>query len=219
MNSIEKIIGYKFNNEKLLERALTHTSYAHEHGVDSYERLEYVGDALADFIVGEYLYQNFDVDAGLLSKYRAKLVSTETFANIIKSNRIDNYIRVGKSVKVVSDSIKADVFESILASVYFDGGINEARSIVERMLLVDKKHVAKHVADHIDYKTTLQETLQAMTPQRSFRFEILEEVGKNNQKIFTVALYVDDKKVAEATGKSHKECEQNCAKQYLSKAK
>lgn len=219
MSSIEKIIGYKFNNTKLLERALTHSSYAHEHGVDSYERLEYVGDALADFIVGEYLYQNFDVDAGLLSKYRAKLVSTENFANIIKSNHIDNYIRAGKSIKVVSDSIKADVFESILASVYFDGGINEARSLVWRLLLVDNEHVAKHIADHIDYKTTLQETLQAMTPQRSFRFEILEEIGKNSQKVFTVALYVDDKKVSEATGKSHKECEQNCAKQYLSRTK
>lgn len=215
MNNIEDIIGYKYGDRKLLDMALTHTSYAHEHNTISYERLEYVGDALADFIVGEYLYNNFDVDAGLLSKYRAKLVSTETFADIVKSHHIDDFIKTGKSMKVVSDSIKADIFESLLASVYFDGGMDEARAYLNRMLLTDKKSVSKYINDHIDYKTTLQETLQAMTPQKSFHFEIVEENGKNNEKVFTVALYVDDQKVAISTGKSHKVCQQNCAKQYL----
>lgn len=219
MSDIENIIGYKFHNPKLLEMALTHSSFAHEKGTQSYERLEYVGDALADFLVGEYLYQNFDVDAGLLSKYRAKLVSTETFAGVIKSNHLDKYIRSGKSVKSLSDSIKADVFESILASIYFDGGMQNARDFIERILLIDIEYVRSFIADHIDYKTTLQETLQAMTPQKSFCFKILKEDGKNNNKTFTVELYVDNKKVSISTGKSHKECEQNCARQYLDSLK
>lgn len=215
MSKIEEIIGYCFKDKLLLDTALTHASFAHEHGVESYERLEYIGDALADFIVGEYLYQNFDIDAGLLSKYRAKLVSTESFANVIKTNHIDDYIRTGKSIKVVSDSIKADVFESMLASIYFDGGMGSARDFLMRLLLIDIDFVNSFVAGHVDYKTTLQETLQAMTPQKAFHFEIENETGKNNEKSFIVGLYVDDKKVAEAMGKSHKECEQSCARQYL----
>lgn len=215
MSDVEKLIGYAFSDKTLLATALTHTSFAHEHNCESYERLEYVGDALADFVVGEYLFENFNVNAGLLSKYRAKLVSTETFADIIKKHHLDEFIRTGKSIKSLTDSIRADVFESIVASIYFDGGIDSARDFVKKFLLIDKEFVIGLIGTHIDYKTTLQETLQAMTPQKSFRFEVVDESGKDNNKMFDVALYIDGVKVSTATGKSHKQCEQDCAKKYL----
>lgn len=217
MNNLQQILGYDFKDKNLLKVALTHISFAHDNNCESYERLEYVGDALADFIVGEYLYKNFDLDAGELSKYRAKLVSTSTFASIIAQNQIDKYILTGKSVQKVSDSIRADIFESILASIYFDGGMDKAKAFVNRMLLKSKHCVLTFVKEHIDYKTTLQEKLQSYIPQKSMRFEVISQEGKDDDKNFTVALFVDNVRVASTTGKSHKMCEQECAKIALSK--
>ncbi len=217
MNNLQQILGYDFKDKNLLKVALTHISFAHDNNCESYERLEYVGDALADFIVGEYLYKNFDLDAGELSKYRAKLVSTSTFASIIAQNQIDKYILTGKSVQKVSDSIRADIFESILASIYFDGGMDKAKEFVNRMLLKSKHCVLTFVKEHIDYKTTLQEKLQSYIPQKSMRFEVISQEGKDDDKTFTVALFVDNVRVASTTGKSHKMCEQECAKIVLSK--
>ncbi len=217
MNNLQQILGYDFKDKNLLKVALTHISFAHDNNCESYERLEYVGDALADFIVGEYLYKNFDLNAGELSKYRAKLVSTSTFASIIAQNQIDKYILTGKSVQKVSDSIRADIFESILASIYFDGGMSKAKAFVNRMLLKSKDCVLTFVKKHIDYKTTLQEKLQSYIPQKSMRFEVISQEGKDDNKTFTVALFVDNVRVCSTTGKSHKMCEQECAKIALSK--
>lgn len=217
MNNLQQLIGYNYKDKSILKVALTHTSFAHENNCESYERLEYIGDALADFIVGEYLYKNFDLDAGELSKYRAKLVSTNTFASVIAQNHIDKYILTGKSMKKVSDSVKADIFESILASIYFDGGMENAKEYVNRMLLKSKEYVLTFVKEHIDYKTTLQEKLQSYSPQKTMYFEVVSQAGKDDNKTFTVALFVDDVKVASSSGKSHKMCEQECAKIALSK--
>ena len=143
MNNIEKIIGYHFKDENLLNMALTHSSYAHEHNMPCYERLEYLGDALVNFIVGEYLYSNFDLPAGQLTKYRACLVSTESFAKIIENLGLEQYILIGKSVQKISKSLLADIFESLLASIYLDGGKENADKLLEYMAMNGYRH---HVA-------------------------------------------------------------------------
>ena len=134
MNNVEKIIGYNFKNKQLLSMALTHSSYAHEQSTESYERLEYLGDSLVNFIVAEYLFANFQVSAGELSKYRASLVSTESFAGIVKSMGLEKYILIGKSVQKISDSVLADIFESVLAAIYLDGGRDKVYDFVLKFL-------------------------------------------------------------------------------------
>lgn len=217
MTKIEKIIGYEFKDKTLLEMALTHSSYAYEHNVSSYERLEYLGDALVNFIVGEYLFLHFDVPAGELSKYRASLVSTESFSKLVEASDLKKHILIGKSVQKISDSVLADIFESILASIYLDSGMKSASKFVNKFLLKDIESVKNTINLHIDYRTALQEKLQSYSPQKTMRWELEKEEKKGNTKIFTISLYVDGKKFATSIQDSHKKCEQECSKIALEK--
>lgn len=215
MNSIETLLGYEFKQKWLLTTALTHSSYAHEHNLESYERLEYLGDAIASFVVADFLYQNFGVEAGELTKYRAALVSTESFAQIVRSHHIDEHILAGKSIQYLPDSILADVFESVLAAIYLDGGMSCAKSFLHNFLLDDIVSADDIYAKHVDYRTRLQEVLQSFTPQKTFSFVLDKQEGGDDQKIFTMSLYIDDKKMATATGSTHKMCQQKCSKVAL----
>lgn len=219
MNNVEKIIGYNFNNTQYLKTALTHSSYAHEHNSESYERLEYLGDSLANFIVAEYLFSNFSVSAGELSKYRASLVSTESFASLVKKMGLEKHILIGKSVQKISDSVLADVFESVLAGIYLDGGWESAYDFVVKFLLKNKSNVEKLINQHIDYRTALQEKLQSYTPQKTMEWTVEREEKLGNVKIFTISLLIDGKRYATATCDTHKKCEQECSKIALKKLK
>ena len=219
MNNVEKIIGYNFKNKQLLSMALTHSSYAHEHSTESYERLEYLGDSLVNFIVAEYLFANFQVSAGELSKYRASLVSTESFAGVVKSIGLEKYILIGKSVQKISDSVLADIFESVLAAIYLDGGRDNVYDFVLKFLLKNKSNVQKIVSSHIDYRTTLQEKLQSYIPQKTMEWVLEKEEKVGNEKHFTISLLIDGKKYATATCDTHKKCEQECSKIALKKLK
>ena len=217
MNNIEKIIGYHFKDENLLNMALTHSSYAHEHNMPCYERLEYLGDALVNFIVGEYLYSNFDLPAGQLTKYRACLVSTESFAKIIENLGLEQYILIGKSVQKISKSLLADIFESLLASIYLDGGKENADKFVQTKLLKSKENVLNIINLNMDYRTLLQEKLQAATPQKTMRWVLEKEEKVVNRKMFTISLYIDGEKIATSTQDTHKKCQQFCSKIVLEK--
>lgn len=219
MNNIEKIIGYEYKDKGLLESALTHSSYAHEYGTLSYERLEYLGDSLVNFIVAEYFYRHFNVEAGEMSKFRACLVSTDNLANIVKNSGLKQYIRIGKSVQKISQSVLADIFESILASIYLDGGIMHACRFVDRFLLINKENVENTIVSHTDYRTTLQEKLQSYTPQKSMEWVLEKEDKVDNKKMFTISLLIDGKKYATAVSDTHKKCEQECSKIALEKLK
>ena len=219
MNKVEEIIKYRFKDQDLLKKALTHSSYAYENSTTSYERLEYLGDALVNFIVGEYLFKNFEVPAGELSKLRARLVSTETFAGIIEEMNLKQYILIGKSVQKISNSVLADIFESLLASIYLDGGKEKADKFVYNFLLKDKEFVGNLIDLHFDYRTTLQERLQAYNPQKSMSWNLEKEEKVDNKKIFTISLYIDGEKYATSTNDTHKKCEQECSKIALAKLK
>ena len=124
MNVKNLELGYEFKDISLLETAFTHLSYSNEHGVDSYERLEYLGDSVLQLVVSEYLYHNFpQLTSGELSKYRSHLVSTKNLSSITKKLHFDKYIKLGKALNSVSDALMADLFESVLASIYLDGGM------------------------------------------------------------------------------------------------
>ncbi len=210
-NKLYQIVGHTFSNRDLITEALTHLSYANEHNTTSYERLEYLGDALLDFVVAEYLYAHYDVQAGELSKYRAKLVNAQILGGIVINSGLSKYVLTGKSVQKVSHNIYADVFESVLASIYLDGG--DYRKFVNDMLLVNNEHVQSIIEEVVDYKTKFQEMMQSAHVE--YHYQVVSKTGADNNTLFTVDLYVAGKVVASASARSIKLAEARCAQLAL----
>ncbi len=188
---LETIIGYEYKDKNLLKTALTHSSFANEHECESYERLEYLGDSLVNFIVGEYLFTNFNVGAGDLSKFRAKLVSTDKLSDVISKLNIKFFIVMGNSMKEPSNNVLADIYESILASIYLDSNMTECKKFVNRTLLESKDNVEKIIYNETDYKTHLQEFVQSLPGQKlSINFKVVNEEKLDGVSRFTVELYI-----------------------------
>ena len=132
-DKIEKIIGYKFQNRKLLNTAFVHSSYANEHKVECNERLEYLGDAVLEFIITDKLYSLFNLGEGQLTKYRASLVNEDTLSFIVSELNLDSFLLKGKGEKkngIDSKAIKCDLFEAIVGAIYLDSGIEFAKQFV-----------------------------------------------------------------------------------------
>lgn len=211
MKKINEILKHNFKDESLLKTALTHSSKTADTGEVNYERLEYLGDAILGAVVAKYLYTNFNIDAGNLSKYRAKLVNANVLASVIKELGIDEFICVGKSVKNLSENICADVYESLLAGIYLDGG--DYVQYVQNTLLKSKQHVLDILDSARDYKTELQEELSKK--HSTFEYKIVSKHGEGADSIFEVALIIDDVEKSRATAKSIRLAEQTCAKMIL----
>ena len=212
---IEEKLRYKFNSTNLLEQAFTHASYAYEHGVIDYERLEFLGDSLLEAITSKFLYDNFDkYKEGKLSKIRAQLVSEDSLYRVIKELGLDRYILVGGSIdsKNISKSIVADIFESIVAAIYLDSGFDNAQKFVYDNLIISTSHVDDVVYQMQDYKTMLQERLQALGKHVEY---VAMDESKDGRPQFRVEAYIDGKKTTEAVGKSKKSAEKLCAKNIL----
>lgn len=216
MNKIESILGYVFANKELLNLALTHSSFANENYCSSNDRLEFLGDAVIELVVSDYIFANFpDLNSGLLTKLRASLVSTKNFNELTMSLGLQDYILKSKSLPNLSDKTKADLFESIIGAVYLDGGLNEAKKLIEKFVIVDKNNIDNHIKNCIDYKSKLQEEMQkSATP---FEYVLINECGQAHDKTFEVELLIDGKVVAKSTGKSIHLAQENCAKMYFEK--
>lgn len=216
MNNLEKLeslIGYNFKDKKILNNALTHISFANENNVESYERLEFLGDAIIEMVVSEYIYHNLTVDAGTLTKLRASLVSTENLYKISNGLNLSKYANVGNSLKVLSKKNTADLFESLVASIYLDGGLERAKNLIYKFIIVDDNNIQSHIKNCIDYKTKLQELMQSKS--QDFRYELLSSSGLDHAKIFEVGLFVDGKMVSKGEGSSKQKAEEVSAEKYL----
>lgn len=212
---LKNVLGYEFKDESLLEVALTHVSYSKEFGGESYERLEYLGDAVLEAIVSDNLYKNYSLAVGNLSKLRASLVSTENLCKIAEKLMLTKYLKKSKSLTKISAKNTADLFESVLGAVYLDGGIIEAKNIVDRFVIIDKANLDMHLELSEDSKTSLQELMQAKKLQ--FEYVLLSSSGLDHEKIFEVGLCVDGKMVETASGSSIRSAEEGCAKAFLTK--
>lgn len=185
MTRLQKRLGYRFENTDLLERALTHRSA----GAGNNERLEFLGDALLGFEVADSLYHREpDASEGQLSRMRAHLVKRETLAELARELELGDLLRLGpgelRSGGQSRDSILADAVEAIIAAVYLDGGIDEARSLIRRLLGRRLAHPAAE-AQRKDAKTRLQEHLQALgrpLPQ----YEVISISGEPHAQRFRV---------------------------------
>lgn len=209
-------LGYEFKDFSLLETAFTHLSFAHDNNTESYERMEYLGDSVLQLIVSEYLYENFkELDSGELSKYRAHLVSTKNLSGITKSLHFDYYIKIGKALNSVSDALMADLFESVLAGIYLDGGMTQAKQFVMTNVIKNKENVQMVVDRDKDYKTELQELLQARNPKPKLEYVLISSEMKDKKQYFTMALQIDDKVIGEVSENSKRECERLLSKMAL----
>ena len=217
-SELEKKIEYKFKDISHLETAFTHKSYANELMVnrrDSYERYEFLGDAILEYIVSDYLFTEYkDMSEGDLTKLRASLVCEFTLSKISRDLKLGTYGYFSKGEKQTGgnrDSILCDFFESLLGAIYLDGGLNDAANFIHRFLLTDIEHKQLFY----DSKTKLQEYAQKNSTLVTYN--LIEETGPEHNKTFHVNVMVGDKVLAYGEGHSRKTAEQTAAFNALKK--
>jgi len=213
-----KKLNIPYKNEKLYERALTHTSYANENKVESYERLEYLGDAVLELVISEYLYKNTEYGEGKMTKVRSNYVCEN--ANYEYSTRLglNNYLKLGHGESErggkYRKAIVADIFESFIGAMYLDLGFEEVKRFIYKNVipLIEDKSV-----DFFDdYKSVLQELVQ--TDKKSLEYIIIDEQGPAHDKTFTIEVKIDNIVYGTGTAHSKKEAEQIAAHDALKKA-
>ncbi len=212
IESLEKRLGYEFEDKKLIIEALTHKSYKQPY---DNERLEFLGDAVLDLVVGEYLYKKFrDSDEGKLSKIRASLVNEIGFDKLARALHLGDYILLSlaeeKNGGREKSSLLSNAFEAIMGAIYLEGGLGIVENIAIRLIEENHKEISLSSLFR-DYKTTLQELTQArfgITPE----YKVIASRGPDHKKEFEVAAYIEGKEYARATGKSKKIAQQEAAK-------
>lgn len=213
MSKLEDVLGYEFQQPELLERALTHSSYANEHHYESYERLEFLGDSILGMVVAEYLYrQSPSLPEGQLTKNRAALVREENLVLVSKRFGLETEIKVGRGeIKEIKPSMLADVVEAVLAAVYLDGGIAPAKRIINDFILTQPLSQELVMSD---YKTALQEFLQR-NPTCEIKYELIRSEGPDHLKVFYMQVTNHGEVLGTGTGKNKKEAQQQAAKMAM----
>ena len=207
MNNIFKRYGIKIKNEKLLTEALTHSSYSNEHNTSSYERLEYLGDAVLEIVCSDYLYKNKDLHEGDLSKLRSLYVCENALYEYAKELDLSSYILLGNGINKPNKTIVADVFEACMAVIYLEKGLDSVKKLFNALIV---PYIEREDDFLRDYKTLLQESVQ--TVKKSVEYKLIGEKGPAHKKTFEVEVIIDGLVYAKASGPSKKEAEQNAAK-------
>ena len=204
--------GITIKNEELLMQALTHTSYSNEHGVTSYERLEFLGDAVLELATSEYFYLHSNSKEGEMTKVRASYVCEEALFEYSNSIGLTPHIRVGNGVDKNTQSIVADCFESVLAVIYLEHGFSVVKKYALNIIV---PYVEENVKFYTDSKSYLQEMVQM--DKGTIEYKIINETGPQNDKTYEVEVYVDNIKYGVGTGRNKKEAEQNAARDAIDK--
>ena len=219
-SGIEKYLQYEFSNNELLHEALRHSSYVNElaqQNLQDNERLEFLGDAVLNLIVGHILMRRYpDVKEGELSRRRANLVNESQLAKMARSFELGKYIQLGKGEIQThgreKNSILADTFEALVAAVYLDGGFDAAFRFIETNFLPLIEHLDSTINNY-DYKSQLQEMVQVGHSTMP-AYKIIREDGPDHDKTFWVELKVLDIET-QGTGKNKKTAEQEAARKAL----
>jgi len=225
LDILEKNLKIKFKNRQLLKEALVHRSYlneAKEKGLHSNERLEFLGDAVLSLIVSEWLFKQFpDYPEGHLTNLRSNLVKTESLAKIAKKFDLGKFLFLGKGEKGKGEknnpALLANAFEAILGAIFLDRGVEVVKNFI-------KKHFKNLLKTLIskgelkDLKNLLQEKTLAETKITPF-YRVIKEEGPPHAKTFTVGVYLEEKLLAQGTGKNKHAAEEKAAKNALDKIK
>lgn len=217
MEQLQNNLGYHFKNAALLQRALTHSSYANEYHMTAgdNERLEFLGDSVLGFITAEYLFSNHkDFPEGELTKLRAYAVCETSLFEYAKEIDLGQYLKLGKGEERTGGrtrpSVLSDAFEAVIAAIYLDGGIEAAKKFVLRFVVpyVEAKPAFK------DYKTMLQEVVQ-QNQGEALEYVLVSESGPDHDKRFEIEVHLNSNVLGRGVGGSKKKAEQNAAKEAL----
>ena len=216
---IEKNLKYTFKNTMLLSTALTHSSYSNEKkkGLESNERLEFLGDSVLSIITSEYLFKEYSHQPeGELTKLRAALVCEKSLCEISKALGIGECLKLGHGEEHTGGrqrpSILADAFEAMLAAIYLDSGMESARNFVLPFIKEKLTHIDS--TSSLDYKTTLQEIIQ-QNPEEQLEYRLAGESGPDHDKRFEVEVLLNSNIIGRGEGHSKKAAEQAAAKEAL----
>ena len=217
MKVLEKF-GIETNHESLYEKAFTHTSYANEHDKESYERLEYLGDAVLELIMSEYLYKNTEYQEGEMTKLRSHYVCENALYEYSIRLGLNEFLLLGKGEEETGGrnrkAIVADIFEAFMGAIYLDKGLETVKKFIysDIIPLVE----SGEINFFNDYKSILQEYVQ--TDKRSLEYVVVKEEGPAHNKTFEVVVKIDDIIYGRGSAHSKKEAEQEAAKDVLKKA-
>jgi ribonuclease-3 len=221
---LQESLGYAFRDRELLLRALTHKSFTNERRdlpSPNNERLEFLGDTVLGFVVGDLIYRNFpNLQEGALSKIKAHLVSAATLSAKSRELGLGRFLRMGtgeaRSGGAEKGSLLADGFEAVVAAIYIDGGLPAAGQFIQRTFAPDVAGIDLADLSFHDYKTALQESAQALgLPLPDYR--IVDEYGPDHEKVFVVEVFWDGETFALGNGPSKREAQRKAAKEALKK--
>jgi len=220
LSSLEKKIKIEFNNKDLLQQAFVHRSYLNEnpdfHLKDN-ERLEFLGDAVLEMVVTEYLYNSYPNSEGELTNWRAALVNAKMLAKIANQIKLNNYLLLSKGETKdtgrARQYIVANAFEALIGAIYLDQGYEKSYQFIEREILKELPEIIKQKL-YQDPKSTFQEKSQdkmGITPS----YEVIKEWGPDHAKNFVMGVYLDKELVAEGQGVSKQEAQEKAAEAAL----
>jgi ribonuclease-3 len=219
---LEKILNYSYRRPDLLERALTHSSAANERrlaAAHDNEQLEFLGDSIVGFFISDFLFRTYTaLSEGELSKVRAHLVSSANLSRLARHLGLGDFLVLGKGEEKTGgrkkQALLADAFEAIVASIYLDGGLQAAQEVLSRVFRADLKAIESGEFRPRDFKSQLQERLQALhfPPAEYF---IIRETGPDHRKYFSVELRINGRKRTEGHGDTKKLAEQEAARLAL----
>ncbi len=218
--AIETTIAIKFKNRDLLRQVFIHRSYINENTgwhLGHNERLEFLGDAVLELVVTEYLYNNYSQPEGELTNWRSALVRGQHLAEICGEMKLGEYLLLSRGEEKAGGKARqillANMFEALLGAIYQDTGLETARDFIEARVCVKLEQILAHEL-HVDPKSRLQEITQAregVTPH----YDVLGESGPDHAKVFLVGVFLAQRQLAEATGNSKQTAEQAAAAMAL----
>lgn len=219
-HEFETTLGLKFKDIALLERAFIHRSYLNEHpklGLEHNERLEFLGDAVLELVVTDYLYRNFDNPEGDLTNWRSALVKTESLADVAEGLKVLDYMKLSRGEAKGNDRsrmlISANACEAIIGAIYLDQGYEAAKGFIDEQIVSKLEDILK-TGTWVDPKSKFQELAQerdGATPQ----YKVLDESGPDHDKIFVVGVYVGKKLMGQGQGSSKQAAQQMAAQKAL----
>ncbi len=216
MEELFNKLKIKPKNLELYKTAFSHSSYVNEHKIKSnYERLEFLGDAVLDLVVADYLYRYHKDSEGEMTKRRASFVCENANYSYATSLGLQNYLLLGNGEQKegIKKAIVADIFEALMGAIYIDLGYATARKVI--LEVIEPYIEDPRTTFFSDYKSSLQEYVQ--TSQKSLSYETVQEEGPAHDRVFTVEVRIDDIVYGRGVGNSKKEAEQEAAKEALEK--
>jgi len=219
---LEKIVNINFNNKDLLEQAFVHRSYLNENPkfpLSDSERLEFLGDAVLELVVTEYLFLNYPNPEGDLTNWRSALVRGQTLSEIASNLEFDNYLYLSRGEAKgngrARQLILANNFEAFIGAIYLDQGMDVAKNFIEKYIIVRLKKILEEEL-HIDPKSKFQEIAQEKTGITPI-YKLIKEEGPDHEKKFTIGVFVGDKMYGKGVGFSKQAAEIQAAEKALSK--